>query len=68
MKIPRTPKSPLAYLSNPNLEPFFISPCAPDEASTDIQSLKNGKSCGPNSILNKLLKLLDPISLQPYHH
>ena len=59
-KIPRTPKSPLAYLSNPNLESFFVSPCAPNEVSTVIQSLKNGKSSGPNSIPIKLLKVLEP--------
>ena len=27
--IPRTPKSPLSYLANPNLNSFFISPCTP---------------------------------------
>ncbi len=59
-KIPRTPKSPLAYLSNPNLDSFFIAPCAPNEVSTVIQSLKNGKSSGPNSIPIKLLKVLEP--------
>ena len=26
-KIPRTPKSPLYYLSNSNVESFFIFPC-----------------------------------------
>ncbi len=57
--LPRTPKSPLSYLSNPNLESFFISPCTSDEVSTVIQSLKNGKSCGPNSIPIKLMKILD---------
>ena len=59
-KIPRTAKSPLAYLSNPNLESFFVSPCASNEVSTVIQSLKNGKSSGPNRIPIKLLKVLDP--------
>ncbi len=33
-KIPRTPKSPLSYLRNPNPESFFISPCSPEEVST----------------------------------
>ena len=62
-KIPRTPKSPLDYLSNPNLDSFFISPCTAEEVSSHIQSLKNGKSSGPNSIPVKLLKILDlPIS------
>ena len=48
-RIPRTPKSPLDYLSNPNLDSFFISPCTAEEISSRIQSLKNGKSSGPNS-------------------
>ena len=60
-KIPRTPKSPLSYLSNPNLNSFFITPCIFDEVSSVIQSLKNGKSCGPNSIPIKLLKILDSL-------
>ena len=59
-KIPRTPKSPLAYLSNPNIESFFISPCTSSEISLVIQELKNGKSSGPNSIPIKLLKILEP--------
>ena len=62
-KIPRTPKSPLDYLSTPNLDSFFISPCTSNEVSSLIQSLKLGKSSGPNSIPVKLLKILDtPIS------
>ena len=32
-----------------------------DEVSSVIQSLKNGKSCGPNSIPIKLLKILDSL-------
>ena len=59
-KIPRTPKSPLAYLSNRNMESFFISPCTSNEVSLVIQALKNGKSSGPNSIPIKLLKILEP--------
>ncbi len=62
-KIPRTPKSPLDYLSNPNLDSFFISPCTSDEISILIQSLKLGKSSGPNSIPIKLLKIIGtPVS------
>ena len=58
-KMPRTPKSPLDFLSNFNLDSFFISPCTVEEISSRIQSLENGKSSGPNSIPVKLLKLLD---------
>ena len=54
-KIPRTPESPLEFLSNPNLDSFFISPCTAEEVPSHIQSLKNGKSSGPNSIPVKLL-------------
>ena len=62
-KIPRTPKSPLDYLSNLNLNSFFISPCTASEVSSLIRSLKLGKSSGPNSIPVKLLKILEePIS------
>ena len=59
-KIPRIPRSPLSYLTNPNPESFFIFPCTSDEVSGVIKSLKNGKSSGPNSIPIKLLKILDP--------
>ncbi|MCP4484330.1 MAG: reverse transcriptase family protein [Flavobacteriaceae bacterium] len=52
-KIPRTWKSPLSYLANPNLNSLIISPCTTNEVSTAI------KSSGPNSIPVKLLKLLD---------
>ena len=62
-QIPRIPKSLLDYLSNPNLQSFFISPSTPDEVSMLIRSLKPGKSSGPNSIPLKLLKILQvPIS------
>ena len=59
-RIQRTPKSPLDYLSNSNLDSFFISLCTAEEI---ILSLKNGKSSGPNNIPVKLLKILDlPVS------
>ena len=62
-KIPRTQKSPLSYLSHSNPDSFSISPCTVNEVSNVIQSLKNGKSSGPNSIPVKLLKILNhPIS------
>ena len=62
-KIPRTPKSPLDYMSNPNLDSFFISPCTAEEISALMLSLKIGKSSGPNSIPVKLLKILNfPLS------
>ena len=57
--MPRTQKSPLSYLSNPNSDSFFASPCTVTEVSNVIQSLKNGKSSGPNSIPVKLLKILN---------
>ena len=56
---PRTPKCPLSYLANPNLNYFFISPCTPSEVSSVIQALKNGKSPGPNGMPIKLLKILE---------
>ena len=57
--IPRTLKSPLSYLANPNLNSFFTSPCTPSEVSSFIQALKNGKCCDPNSIPIKLLRILE---------
>ena len=59
-KIPRTPTSPLIYMSNPNMESSFISPCTSNEVPLVIQAIKNGKSSGPNSIPIKLLKILEP--------
>ena len=62
-QIPRILKSPLDYLSNPNLQSIFISPSTPDEVSMLIKSLKPAKSSGPNSIPLKLLNILQmPIS------
>ena len=58
-KVPRVPKSPLDYLSNPNLDSFFVSPCTAEEISSCIQSLKTGKPGGPNNILVELLNILD---------
>ena len=57
--IPRNPRSALSYPINPKPYSCFIFPCTPDEVSDVIKSLKNGKSSGPNSILVKLLKILD---------
>ena len=46
-----------------NLDSFFISPCTSDEISILIQSLKLGKSSGPNSIPIKVLKIIGtPVS------
>ena len=62
-KIPRTQKSPLSYLLHSNSASFLISSCTVNEVSNVIQSLKMGKSSGPNSIPVKLLKILNyPIS------
>ena len=57
--VPRTQKSPLSYLSNPNSDSFFTSPCTVTEVSNVIQLPKNGKSSGPNSIPVTLLKILN---------
>ena len=59
--IPRNPKIPSSYLTNPNQDSLFIYPCTSAEVSDVIKSLKNGKASGPNSIPIKLLKLLDPL-------
>ena len=57
-EIPRTKRSPLDYLKNRNMNSFFISPVAHSEIEDIIISLKNGKSTGPFSIPEKLLKLV----------
>ena len=59
-KIPRTLKSPLGYLDNKNQNSFFITPSAPYAVLDIINTLKTGKSIGPNSIPIKLLKILSP--------
>ena len=58
-KIPKNPHSPLKYLKAPN-NSSFQSPTLPGEVSFVIQSLKESKSTGPNSIPVKLLKILNP--------
>ena len=53
--MPRTPESPLNYLlDNKNQNSFFITPSAPYEVLDIINTLKTGKSIGPNSIPIKL--------------
>ena len=59
-RIPTSPKFPLDYLQNENPHSSFIAPSAPYEVSDIIDSLKAGKSIGPNSIPIKLLKILSP--------
>ena len=58
MKIPRTKKSPLDYLSSKNAESFFISPVTPHEIKVIINSMKSGKAVGPYSFPIFLLKIL----------
>ena len=47
------------YLKNPNINSFFVSPTNTTEVMNVISRLKNGKSCGPNSIPTAILKQLN---------
>ena len=59
MKIPRTRKSPLDYLTSSITNySFFISPVTIEEIKIITSSLKNGKAVGPYSIPVYLLKLI----------
>ena len=57
-KIPKTPKSPLAYLSNRTSNSLFLSPATQIEVFDLINILNPSKSVGPNSIPIKLLKII----------
>ena len=48
------------YRDNKNQHSFFITPSAPYEVSDVINTLKTGKSIGPNSIPIKVLEILSP--------
>ena len=54
----RSPTSPLKYHINKNQYSYFITPSVPYEVSDVINTLKAGKSIGPNSIPIKLLTTL----------
>ena len=64
-KIPKTIKSPLAYMSDRNPDSIFLSPVTYYEVKDLIAALNPAKSVGPNSIPIKLLKILGP-SLSPF--
>ena len=46
------------YLTPPNQDSFFISPCTKEEIIEIISNFKPKKSAGPNSIPTKILRLL----------
>ncbi len=56
--IPKTPKSPLDYLSNRTSNSLFLTPVTSIEVYDLINILNSAKSVGPNSIPIKLLKIL----------
>ena len=58
-KIPVTNLKYDEYLDNPNPNSFFIQPTDPEEISSIISNLDLNKSCGPNSIPTRVLKLLN---------
>ena len=47
------------FLPHINVDSFFISPTDNKEVSDIIKSLNDNKAVGPNSIPNKILKLLN---------
>ena len=56
--IPKTPKSPLDYLSNRTSNSLFLTPVTFIEVNDLINTLNPSKSVGPNSIPIKLLNIL----------
>ena len=58
--IPKTPKSPLDYLSNRSSNSLFLTPVTFIEVSDLINVLNPSKSVGPNSKPIKLLKMIGP--------
>ena len=58
--IPKTPKSPLDYLSNRTSNSLFLTPVTFIEVNDLIKVLNPSKSVGPNSIPIKLLKIIGP--------
>ena len=55
-KIPKTQKSHMTYLLNPNTHTFEHTPCTETEIKTIINTFGVNKSSGPNSIPTNLLK------------
>ena len=58
--MPRTPKSPLDYITNTNQNSIFLSPVTYIEVEEIILNLDPSKSVGPHSIPIYLLKILGP--------
>ena len=55
-KIIRTKTKYQDFLDNPSIDSFFLTTTDPQEIKSTINSLKNNKATGPNSIPTKLLK------------
>ena len=64
-KIPKTQKSHMTYLLNPNTRTFEHTPCTEIEIKTIINTFGVNKSSGPNSIPTNLLKEFCPLFLYP---
>ena len=58
--MPRTPKSPLDYITNTNQNSIFLSPVTYIEVEEIILNLDPSKSVKPHSIPIDLLKILGP--------
>ena len=58
--MPRTPKSPLDYITNTNQNSIFLSPVTYIEVEEIILNLDPSKSVGPHSIPIDLLKIQGP--------
>ena len=65
--IPRTKKSPIAYLKDRNGHSIFLAPTDPLEIETIIMSFNNSKSVGPHSIPIRLLKSLGKPVSEAFH-
>ena len=60
--------SPKDYLTNLNEKTFFLTPTTAEEVSNKIDSLKNGKSLGPNSIPTNILNIIKEEISEPLSH
>ena len=51
------------WLKNPNESSIFLRPTSPNETKSILQSFKNNKASGPNSILQQILNVIDEFLL-----
>ncbi len=63
--IPKVNNSPLNHLDKTYSESFYICPVTSAEIENEISRLKSGKTCGPSSILIRVMKILKHVISNP---